>query len=124
MRGAEPGADAAVDLDRTREIEPSDDSVDTSPGSSVMSELELLRSEIGRVDRALVSLIAERVTIARKIGATKRAAGLPTLDPAREARLVRGVGSLAREAGFDADDLREIFWQLIALARRAQVEER
>jgi chorismate mutase len=124
MRAAELGPDAAVGLDRTPEIDPSDDSVDTSPGSSVMSELELLRSEIGRVDRALVSLIAERVTIARKIGATKRAAGLPTLDPAREAQLVRGVGSLAREAGFDADDLREIFWQLIALARRAQVEER
>lgn len=91
---------------------------------ATVRELETLRDEIGRIDRDLVALIARRVMVARTIGETKRSAGLPTLDPAREAQLVRAVGGLAREAGLEADDLREIFWHLIALARRAQVEER
>jgi chorismate mutase / prephenate dehydratase len=82
-----------------------------------------LRAEIERIDRALIGLIAERVTVARRVGAAKRAAGLPTLDPAREAAVVRRAGELAREAGLADEDVRYIFWHLIGLSRRAQMEE-
>ncbi len=83
-----------------------------------------VREEIERVDRALVALIAERVELGRRVGAAKRALGFPTLDPAREAAVVRRAGTLAREAGVDDEDVRYIFWHLIGLSRRAQMEER
>jgi chorismate mutase len=94
-----------------------------SAGDPAWSELEAIRSEIERVDRALVALIGERVRLARAVGAAKRAAGLPTLDPAREAAVVRRAGALAREAGLDDEEVRYIFWHLVGLSRRAQVEE-
>lgn len=87
-------------------------------------ELSRLRDEIERIDRSIVNLIAERVRVARTIGSAKRAAGLPTLDPAREALIIRRSGTLAREAGLSLgeEDVREIFWHLVGLCRRAQIE--
>jgi len=85
-------------------------------------ELDRVRGEIERIDRQLVTLIAERVQAAREIGRAKRDAGLRTLDPAREAVVVRRAGELAREAGLDDEVVRRIFWQLIALSRNAQNE--
>jgi chorismate mutase len=82
--------------------------------------LAALRGDIGRVDAQLVSLIAERVRLARAVGDAKRALGLPTIDPPREAAVVRRAGELAREAALDDTEVREIFWRLIALSRRAQ----
>ncbi len=93
------------------------------PAEPGIGELDRLRGEIEAIDRALVALIAERVTVARAIGGAKRSAGLPTLDPAREARLVRSIGKLAREAGLEPEALRAIYWQLIAMARTAQAAE-
>jgi chorismate mutase len=92
-------------------------------GDQISAVLDSLRGEIEEIDRALIALIARRVGVARAIGEAKRAAGLPTLDPAREARLVRDIGGLAREAGLEPEDLRAIFWQLIAMTRKAQEVE-
>jgi chorismate mutase/prephenate dehydrogenase len=86
-------------------------------------ELEAIRADIERIDRALLALIAERVEVARRVGTAKRAAGLPILDPAREAAVVRRAGTLAREAGLPDDDVRYIWWHLIGLSRRVQMEE-
>jgi chorismate mutase / prephenate dehydratase len=92
-------------------------------GEGVPTELMRLREHIERIDRELIRLIGERVKLARSIGSAKRAADLPTLDPAREAAVVRRAASLARENGLEEDDVRWIFWHLIGLARRAQTEE-
>jgi chorismate mutase / prephenate dehydratase len=86
-------------------------------------ELELLREQIEALDTQILDLIVERVRLARGVGKAKRAAGLPTLDPRREAAVVRRVGELARQAGLQDEDVRYIFWHLIGLARRAQMEE-
>ncbi|HEU0053120.1 MAG TPA: chorismate mutase, partial [Longimicrobium sp.] len=64
-----------------------------------------------------------RVRMAREVGAAKRALGAPILDPAREAAVVRRAGTLARQAGLADEDVRYLFWHLIGLARRAQMEE-
>jgi chorismate mutase len=90
--------------------------------ASAHAELTRLREEIERVDRAMIELIAKRVGLAREVGAAKRAAGLPTLDPAREAAVIRQIAVLAREAKLVDDDVRPIFWHIIGLSRRAQLE--
>ena len=84
--------------------------------------LQALRERIERIDRELIGLIAERVRLACEVGVAKRELGAPTLDPAREAMVVRRAGELAREAGLGDEDVRYIFWHLIGLSRRAQME--
>lgn len=107
--------------DRTR-IEGDGTASGQQPGTEHESELDRLRREIGEVDRALMSLVAKRVELARRIGEAKREAGIATLDAAREAAVVRQAGELAREAGLDAEEVRPLFWHLIGLSRRAQLE--
>jgi chorismate mutase / prephenate dehydrogenase len=86
------------------------------------AELERIRDEIIRVDRAIVGLIAERVALAREVGPVKRALGMPTLDPPREAAVVRRASALARENGLAEEDVRYVFWHLVGLCRRVQME--
>jgi chorismate mutase len=93
------------------------------PTTTEAPDLTALRTEIERIDRTLIQMIDERVRLARAVGVAKRAAGLPTLDPAREAAVVRRAGELAREAGLEDEDVRYIFWHLIGLCRRAQMEQ-
>lgn len=87
-------------------------------------QLGRLRQDIERIDREIIQLIAERVRIARDAGTAKQASGMPTLDHAREANVVRQAVMLAREAGLRSDEeIRNIFWQLIGLCRRAQTDD-
>jgi chorismate mutase len=88
----------------------------------VDAELARGRSEIERVDKAIIALLAERVTIGRRIGELKRAAGLPVLNPSREAEVIRGVADMARDANLPVEAVREIFWRVVALSRQAQEE--
>ena len=75
-------------------------------------ELARLRQDIERIDHEIIRLIAERVRLAREVGAAKHEAGLATLDHARDVGLS------------EEDEVRQIFWQLIGLCRRAQAAGR
>jgi chorismate mutase len=86
-------------------------------------ELPRIRAAIERLDRELVALVAERVRLAREVGRLKRLAGVPTLDPAREAAIIRRSATLAREVGLEEEDVRQIFWHLVGLSRRAQLDD-
>lgn len=88
--------------------------------SDILNEL---RTAIGEVDSAIVALIAERTALARAIGQVKAEEGRPVTDPAREAAVVANAARLAREAGLPEEEVRTLFWQLVALARRAQLVE-
>lgn len=92
-------------------------------GAAPIQVLEQLRAEIGELDRQLITLIAERVALAREAGEAKRAAALPAVDPAREAAVVRRAGAFARESGLPVEEIRQLLWQIIGLCRRAQAEE-
>lgn len=82
------------------------------------------RARIEALDGELVALIAERVRLAREIGEAKREAGGATLDPGREAAVVRRAVERAREHGLPDEPVREIFWSLIGLCRGVQLEDR
>lgn len=91
--------------------------------ASATVRLAQVRGEIERVDRQMVELLAERVGLARQVGTLKRELGLSIVHPAREAAVVRRAAELAGEAGVCAEDVRSIFWHIIALSRRVQMEE-
>jgi chorismate mutase len=88
--------------------------------SAAPAELEALRAAIERADEALIAALAQRMTLARRVGSCKRSAGLPVLDPAREAAVVRRAAALARRAGLPEDEVRAIYWRILAMSRRVQ----
>jgi chorismate mutase len=96
---------------------------DGANASGAGTELARCRDEIERVDREIVRLLAERVALGQRTGALKRDAGLPILDPTREAAVIRRVTTVAREAGLPTEPVREIFWQIVGMSRRAQEQE-
>jgi len=90
---------------------------------TALDALGRCRLEIEQLDRELVALLAKRVALSKQIGGMKKVAGLPTLDPAREAEVIRRAASMAREAGLNDEKVRDIFWHVIGLSRAVQVDE-
>jgi chorismate mutase len=83
--------------------------------------IDALRLRIEKTDDRLLALLQRRMRLARAIGGAKLGAGLPVLDPAREARVVRRVAARARELGMPAEEVRSLFWNIIALCRSEQL---
>lgn len=84
------------------------------------SRLQALRAAMEAVDSELVTRLGHRQALAAEIGALKGQAGLPVLDPAREAGVVRRAVELGRTHGLADGLVRDIFWRLIAAARGIQ----
>ena len=89
-----------------------------------MSELDGLRAEIESVDGEILALVARRVELARRAGALKREQRSATLDPGREAAIIRQAVEAGRELDLPEEGVRRLFWTLIELCRSAQLEER
>lgn len=87
---------------------------------AVPVDLKRCREEIERVDSEIISLLKQRVELARETGALKREHGLPILDPQREAQVISGAVAKARAAGLEAEQVRDIFWHILELSRLAQ----
>lgn len=86
--------------------------------------LATCRESIEELDRRIVALLAERLAIGKRTTALKAAAGLPILDPAREAEVIRRAVAAAREHDLPTEDVREIFWHVVGMSRRAQEQAR
>jgi chorismate mutase len=87
---------------------------------AAVAELARCRDEIERIDNEIITLLARRLTLGRRTGDLKRAAGMPILDPTREAAVIRRVTERARDAGLPPEAAREVFWQIVGMSRRAQ----
>jgi len=82
--------------------------------------LEELRERIIAADDEIIRLIGERRDLVLEVGRIKEALGLPILDPAREARVVRRVAERSRALGVDEELTRDVIWRIIPSARQAQ----
>ncbi len=86
----------------------------------VSVELERLRARILALDEEIIRLIGERREVVLAAGRLQEELGLPVMDPAREAAVVRRAALLARELGVDEELTRDVIWRVIASAREAQ----
>jgi chorismate mutase len=93
---------------------------DDASKAAALTELARCREEIERIDMSIISLLAERLALGKRTGELKRAAGLPILDPTREAAVIRRVTASARDAGLPPEPIREVFWQIVGMSRREQ----
>jgi chorismate mutase len=66
-------------------------------------ELLALRSSIDNIDAALIYLLAERFKCTQQVGRLKARLSLPAADPAREARQIARLRSLAEGARLDPE---------------------
>ena len=97
-------------------------SADSPPDSTAppQKRLEELRVRIIAVDDEIIQLIGERRDLVLEIGRIKESLGLPILDPAREARVVRRVAERSRALGVDEELTRDVIWRIISSARQTQ----
>src|SRR5689334_15332458 len=96
------------------------DTPEASERDVATAELARCREEIEGIDNQIVSLLARRLTLGKRTGELKRVAGLPILDPTREAAVIRRVTAVARDAELPTEPVREIFWQIVGMSRRVQ----
>jgi chorismate mutase len=90
--------------------------------ADALAELARCRDEIERIDNDILGLLARRLRLGKRTGDLKRAAGLPILDPTREAAVIRRITEVARDAGLPTEPVREIYWQIVGMSRREQEE--
>lgn len=93
-----------------------------TPASRATAAVSRLRGGIERTDQALLALLVRRMKFARQVGQAKHRAGLPVLDPAREAKVVRQAAERARSLGMPPEAVRTIFWSIIVMCRGEQLQ--
>jgi Chorismate mutase len=91
--------------------------------ADALAELAACRDQIEAIDLEIIELLGRRLVLGRRTGDLKRQAGLPILDPTREAAVIRRVTSQARDAGLPSETVREVFWQIIGMSRHVQEGE-
>ncbi|MGI6495955.1 MAG: chorismate mutase [Kiritimatiellia bacterium] len=91
------------------------------PSDCARSDRDILsqwRDDIDSVDREIASLVSRRMALSTKIGEAKWAAGIPVLDPAREAEVLEKAKSHVDEG--DRDAVASVMETLMAASRARQ----
>ncbi len=78
--------------------------------------IEYWRTEIDDLDRELLRLLNRRARLAMKVGALKRAAGLPCCDPERERAVISDLQK-ANAGPLDALAITKVFRRIIRESR-------
>ena len=84
-----------------------------------IGKLKKLRSRIDKIDRELVALLQERLSVAEKIGKTKAESLAQPLDTVREREVIDHILEY-NQGRFPPDGLQIIFSEIISACRNAQ----
>ena len=85
-------------------------------------DVQALRAAIEQVDDQIVAALARRMALARAMADAKQQVGQSILDPAREVAVVTRAARTARHLGLPDRDIRGLYWSILAMSRRAQLE--
>ena len=86
-----------------------------------MEILKEYRAKIDEIDRQMTALFEERMDVCRRVGETKRAAGLPVLDAAREEQVLAAKDALVQDPAL-RPAVRSLFENIMASSRALQSE--
>lgn len=75
----------------------------------VPDELLALRSEIDRIDEALLTLLAKRFGVTARVGELKARNGLESVDPTREHEKLERLRALAEENSLNSEFILDLF---------------
>lgn len=84
-----------------------------------MKSLEESRAAIDAVDREIVRLFEERMTLCREVAKYKIAKGLQVLDRSREEKVLESRAAMLHDP-YWADSVRALFEGVMALSRAEQ----
>jgi chorismate mutase/prephenate dehydrogenase len=87
---------------------------------TMTDSVESLRLEIAELDRKITGLLADRLALVRRIGAAKRAAGLPVRSYATETEVLARYAQAAREQRMDPAHAVRVAREVIAAAVQEQ----
>jgi chorismate mutase/prephenate dehydratase len=82
--------------------------------------LDELRRRVDELDKGIVKLLAERLSIAESIGHKKAAESEPPQDLDRERKVIERAIAIAASGDMTADEVTEIYHSVIKLARQRQ----
>lgn len=85
-----------------------------------MRDLEKLRKRIEEIDKEILELISERLSIAYQIADAKRKNGLSIYDPNRENDVLMRVKRLSQDKNLPYDYIEDIFLLIISMSRNVQ----
>jgi len=85
-----------------------------------MKTIEELRSQIDKLNREIVELLAKRMEVAGEIAEYKRQRGLPVHVPEREKQVIENVKNLAKEKGLDEKMIEDVFMKIIEHTRNSE----
>ena len=81
-----------------------------------MSELDVLRKDIDRLDKEIAELLLSRFDVVKEIGAVKKRENLPITNAGREEEVISKVRSIALDPA-DKDALETAYRAIIAASK-------
>jgi len=88
--------------------------------STNTTSIKELRQKIEGINAEIIELIADRVTVAQRIGEQKKDQNMSVYQPKREKRVLRLCKKRAETVGLDKDVIEDIFVRIIELSRSRQ----
>ena len=85
-----------------------------------VEDLAALRAEMDRLDEELVSLLSQRVDIARRIGELKASQGVEVWDAGRVDEMMTLRRAWAADVGLDEGFVLELFERIVDFCARIQ----
>lgn len=82
--------------------------------------MEQLRSEIDKINKEIVELLAKRMEVAGEIAEYKKRRGLPAHVPERESQVIENVKELARKSGLDEKMIEDVFMKIMEHTRNSE----
>ena len=73
------------------------------------NELHAPRKRIDAIDRSIISLLAKRISLSKRIGAIKKKVGAAILDAKRERQVLRNAQAHAKRLGLSKEYAQGVF---------------